>query len=237
MVSNERLDFEGFLKTLPQPQWDEAEERRRAIEYRRIRVDEWRRRLAGNLPNWRFAERGNREWVQRCNPKLLAFLDQWKPMVRDGKDWKLGPQGVIVSAPPRHGKSTGIYAAIRSGILGVRAALEAGEEIGALPSMLWTTEAALVDEQRQYRTDLLDRCGSVGLLVIDEFGLAGGHQAATGATPVIMQLLGMRHDRNLPTAVTSGISQRDILARYGAGVHRRLTERAMSFDIIGAAKA
>jgi len=230
------FDFKRFLDSLQPPKRTEAEERAKLIEYRRIRVDQWRDRVRSNLPIWPFARWNNHDWVQRCDPRIVSFLrDLWEPFSRDGKDWKPGGS-VLVCAPPKHGKSTGIYAALRVAVSGVRKALEAGEDIGQLPSIMWTTEAALVDEQRAYRTELLERCSQSSILVIDELGLAGGHQAPVGGTPVIMQLLGMRHDQGLSTCVTSGVGRVALESRYGGGAYRRMTERGRALDIVGRSK-
>jgi hypothetical protein len=224
-------DFQALLLRLAGEAPTDDEAKRRAIEWRRIRVDEWRQGLAKALPNWPFAKWDNEDWVRRCNLSLVAELRGWSPWERHGSSYRPS-QGLLVCGKAYGGKSSGIVACIRQAVRRVRDDLEAGEEITGLPSVVWTTEAALIDEQRQYRHELFERCLFAPVLVVDELGVAGGHAAATGSTPIVMHLLGQRYDRQMPTLATSGISSRAIGERYGSGALRRLVEGAKVVDLL-----
>lgn len=231
MESKMETEFDALLAKLVANAPSDDELRRREREQVTLRVNEWRQELTANLPNWPFARWDNAEWRNACDITVASRLRAWQPFERQGRNFVAG-KGTLVCGGPRTGKSTGVYAAIRKAVKEIREAADKGEPIGRLPRVQWTTEAQLVVEQRQFRSELFGRCARADVLVIDEVGLAGGHAAPTGQSPVIMHMLCERYDRGLTTVITSGIGTKSLLERYGAGALRRMTERAVVVDLL-----
>lgn len=73
----------------------------------------------------------------------------------------------------------------------------------------------------QGEPDVVRRALKADLLLLDDVGAE--LQTANNAVPFVLQA---RHDANRPTWVTTGETKDQLAEKYGAGVQRRITERA-----------
>ena len=70
-------------------------------------------------------------------------------------------------------------------------------------------------------------------LFLDDVGIQGDARDSNFRTEEIGKLLRVRHDRGLPTWITSNLSWEQFRKRYGEAVASRLTERALLVRMAG----
>ena len=95
---------------------------------------------------------------------------------------------------------------------------------------VWVTEATLSEANKGHplgrgEPPVIDDAKRLPLAIIDEVG--------AGDAAVLMAVANARYERGLPTVVTTGMTQRQVFARYGAALWRRLTEGAEVVDVHG----
>ena len=224
-------DFAGLVASLKLDQGETGQairEREQAEDVARMR--EWRQEVIATVPNWPWAQWGNKPWADNVHFLIQSELKKWAPMrLADGR---ITPgDGMVLCGPSGCGKSTGIYAALSAAIKEIRTSVEQGGPFRGWGQVMWVTEAQLVLEASQRRSDLFRKSSSAGVLVLDELGLANGHVAPVGQSPVVMALLAERYDRGAATIATSGVPQRVLAEKYGTGAVRRLTHRAKVIDL------
>ncbi len=93
-------------------------------------------------------------------------------------------------------------------------------------AVLWTGAIDLALARSQHRlgegeAELVERAMRADVLVVDDLGAEPTRDA-----DVVIAILHRRHDAELTTWVTSGLTAAQLRARYGGGVERRLVEGA-----------
>ncbi len=195
------------------------------------RMREWRQEVIAAVPNWPWARWDNDSWLSNVHATIRRELETWAPFrLVDGRITT--GESVVLCGPSGCGKSTGVYAALSAAVKKVRHAVETqGQPFRGWGQVVWATESQLVCEASQRKTDLFRRASSATVLVLDELGLANGHVAPVGQSPIVMALLSERYDRGAATIATSGVPQRVLAEKYGTGAVRRLTHRAKVVDV------
>jgi hypothetical protein len=227
------FDFAGFIRglQLDTGQPERADERER--DARGAQLAEWRRVTAGGLPDWAWANWANEAWTRRLSPRVREALGSWKPFEFVGGGWRIGEARLVIG-PSGCGKSSGVFASLSAASRAARlAAVASGKAFGSPPSLVWVSEESLVHEQAERKSELFRKAETAGLLVIDELGIGGGHVSQVGQSPVVAAILGRRYDAGRNTIATSGVSQRVLADRYGAGVIRRLGHGSVIADLFG----
>lgn len=231
------FDFAGLVASLRLDQNEAGQaikEREQAESAARMR--EWRQEVIAAVPNWPWARWENKAWSSNLHSTIRRELEAWEPFhLQDGRITT--GESMVLCGPSGCGKSTGIYAALSAAVKKVRHAVETqGQPFRGWGQVAWITEAQLVLEASQRKTDLFRRASSATVLVLDELGLANGHVAPVGQSPVVMALLAERYDRGAATIATSGVPQRVLAEKYGTGAVRRLTHRAKVVDVFTSVK-
>jgi len=120
----------------------------------------------------------------------------------------LGASRVLLSGPSGSGKTSLAFACLRE----------------RLPGAMWVSALALGTTRIQHsagdgQSKLETACRQAPLLLIDELG--GEVKTANNA---VKDVIFGRYDDDLPTWVTTGFGAKEIVAMYGDGALRRLTE-------------
>ncbi len=211
---------------------DAERSRRFHMDRERQRLRDWWTTVGTQLPNWQYARFGNSDWVVRTAQATLAAARRWEP---------LSGAGLVLCGPTGCGKSSAIVARLHAACADLAGKLKATAALPALPSVRWTTEEALMRDA--YRWDSDDDTAAwtraqarPRVFIIDEVGFAGGDRAPTGRTPALMAAVNARYDAGGATTITTGLSPEDFIARYGAALWRRLSERAEVVDLFKEAK-
>ncbi len=128
--------------------------------------------------------------------------------IRDASQRILGAARVLLHGPSGSGKTSLAYACLRE----------------RLPEAMWISALALGTTRIQHSagdgmSKLEASCRSAPLLLIDELG--GEVKTANNA---VKDVIFGRYDDDLPTWVTTGFPSKDLVAMYGDGAMRRLTE-------------
>jgi hypothetical protein len=232
MTDESIIDWANILAAMTV---DDERAKQREREWVASHVDEWWGEARKNLPAWKFARFGNQVWESRCDPKLLAVVKSWVPMTLS--DGKLVPQGMLLCAPSGAGKSTAVLARLYETASRLRrASLDGRSTVRYPPGLMWVSEQQLMTAQDERHAQLLNEARSVSLLVLDEFGFAGGHDAARGRTPIGLDILSNRYDQQLATVVTSGMSVAQLAKRYGVAITRRMQDGAKVVDMLAGAR-
>lgn len=128
--------------------------------------------------------------------RLLRFSAEWD-----------GFYGALLTGPTGCGKSLAAATALR------RVTLDHPRYWAAwVRSDILTRLAASRDHQGD-----IARVKSCHVVVIDELGYERFPEA-------VLEMIGDRYDRNLPTVVTTGLDPAALLARYGDATARKITE-------------
>lgn len=227
------FDFEGFIRGLQLDTGNPRQAEERERDANEARLAEWRRVTAGGLPGWAWANWANEAWTRRLSPRTRAALEPWKPFEFVGSGWRIGEARLVIG-PSGCGKSSGVFAALSAASKAARLAASAsGKAFGEPPSLVWASEESLVRGQSARKDGLFFAAESANILVLDELGIGGGHVSQVGQSPVVAAILGRRYDAGLTTIATSGVSQRVLAERYGAGVIRRLGHGSVIVDLFG----
>jgi sigma54-dependent transcription regulator len=229
----ENMNLEGYLAKILESLTPENQEqaKRRGAEYVQLELDEWWGKIAPDLPRFPYARWENREWLERCSPRVVEAVKAWRVFELE-KDKLRAKHGLLLCAPTGTGKSTAVLARIHRAYTHARKLAGEGKlTVGHPPTIVWITEQRLVqwswdDNER------MQRARDAGLLVVDEVGFAGGDQAVKGRTPAILDIMSARYDRSIPTVVTSGLCVDDLVRRYGVAVVRRMQNCADILDIV-----
>jgi DNA replication protein DnaC len=179
------------------PCWEcdrDAREARARAEAQALAADELPRR-------YRWAQLGHADLARRV--KLPGDLT-----VREVASRVLGASRVVLSGPSGSGKTS----------LGVACLRE------RLPGAMWVSALALGTTRIRHSagdgsSKLEAACLRAPLLLIDELG---GEQK--GANNAVKDVIFGRYDDDLPTWITTGFGSKEIVAMYGDGALRRLTE-------------
>lgn len=179
------------------PCWDcdrEAREARALAEAQAVASDELPRR-------YRWAQLGHADLARRV--KLPGSLE-----IREAASRILGASRVLLWGSSGSGKTSLAVACLRE----------------RLPNAMWVSALDLGTTRIQHsagdgKSKLETACRRAPLLLIDEVG--GEVKSANNAVKDV--ILG-RYDDDLPTWVTTGFEAKDIVAMYGDGALRRMTE-------------
>lgn len=128
--------------------------------------------------------------------------------VRESAQRVLGAARVLLHGPSGSGKTSLAFACLRE----------------RLPEAMWVSALDLGVARIQHsagdgEAKLVHECMSAPLLLIDELG--GEPKTANNAVKAVVF---KRYDRNLPTWATTGFGSKEVVAMYGDGALRRLTE-------------
>lgn len=214
-----------YLSELPFAVTEEDEQRMNRERSLTV-VKDWTMGLGNRLPKWPHARWTNDDWRKRLDQRMAEGVRRWAPVKRDGTRY-VADQSIVTLGESGYGKSTALMAQLALMVSTFRKRAEAGEIISRLPSILWVTEAELVQEQRGYDSERLEWASEVDICILDELGASNGHQAMTGAAPVVHALVTKRYDRGKRTCATSGMKRHELSNRYGAAVARRLLEASI----------
>lgn len=175
------------------------------------KAENWGRLLA-SVPH-RYREEN--DWAQFGNPRMtLRVRASEEQMTAASKAARALAPRVVLTGPAGAGKTS----------LGVAMLREAGTHLRKSFALFLPARAlsggifALADEWLHAHVVLLDDVGA----------------ERQQTNNLVSDLICERHDRNLCTWVTTGLSQAEINSRYGDGVGRRVFERAIRFDLKGA---
>lgn len=209
---------------------DEDRAQQRYREHLVQHLDQWWARTCLGLPDLDFARFGNRAWLLRCNPRVIEAVKKWQPLERVSVD-RVKANGLVLCGRTGVGKSTAVLARLHQVARKMRDATAAGTlAVKYPPSIGWVAEKKLVGAAFGDESEL-QRARRVGLLIIDEFGYAGGDRAQRGRTPAILDVMSERYDRQLPTVVTTGLRRDEIAARYGSAILRRMSTNATVVEV------
>lgn len=210
---------------------DDEKAKVRERQWRADHIDEWWRGTVKDLPTWRFARYGNKAWESRCDGRVLRAVSAWAPFrLRQGK---LVASSLALCAPSGAGKSTAVLARLHETARRMReATLEGKSTVRYPPGILWVTEQQLLASQEERNFKLLNEARDVSMLVLDEFGFGGGHEAIKGRTPIGLDVLCNRYDKELATVITSGLSMLNIARRYGVAIARRIENESTICDLL-----
>lgn len=210
---------------------DDERAKQRECEWRASFIDEWWGEARKNLPAWKFARFGNKVWESRCDERVLRAVREWSPMKLS--NGKLVAQSMVICAPSGAGKSTATLARLYDASKRLKdATIEGRSTVRYPPGILWVTEQQLLAAQEERNYQLMNDAREVSLLILDEFGFAGGHDAIKGRTPLGLDILSNRYDQELATVVTSGMSLGQLAKRYGMAITRRMENEAKVFDLL-----
>lgn len=179
------------------PCWTCSEASRRAADREKAKAS-----AADLLPRrFRWASVGHADLARRV--KLPDGLS-----VRDAAQRVLGAANVLLYGPSGSGKTSLAFACLRERLPDAMhvSALDLG--VARIQHHAGDGEAKLVAD-----------CLRAPLLLIDELG--GETKTANNAVKSV--IMG-RHDRDLPTWATTGFGRQELVAFYGDGALRRLTE-------------
>jgi DNA replication protein DnaC len=103
----------------------------------------------------------------------------------------------------------------------------------ALRGFRWTSSHKLAKARAgqplgEGEAPLVESCLEASLLVLDELGAEDPRYASA-----VGEVLYERHEQALPTWVTTGVGPKEISARYGGGISRRVFENAAVFRLAG----
>ena len=225
------FDFAGFIRGLKLDTGNPRQAEERERDANEAKLAEWRRVTAGGLPDWAWANWANEAWTRRLSPRVRTALGSWKPFEFAGGGWSIGEARLVIG-PSGCGKSSGVFASLSAASRAARlAAVASGKAFSEPPSLVWLTEKKLVEAQGERKSELYRRAEVASILVIDELGTAGGHVSQVGQFPIIAGILDERYAAGLTTIATSGVSQRVLAERYGAGVIRRLGHGSVVVDL------
>ena len=180
------------------PCWTCSEAKRRASERDRAKLS-----AADVLPaRYRWASLGHADLSRRV--QLPGGLT-----VRDAAQRVLGSPRVLLHGPSGSGKTSLAFACLRD----------------RLPDAMWTTAGDIGSARGQHHmgdgeASLIERCIAAPLLLVDEVKPS----TVRGANEAFVAVVDKRHDRDLPTWVTTGMTREQLVAAYGDGILRRLTE-------------
>lgn len=210
---------------------DDERAKESELRWRAGFIDEWWTQTKKDLPSWKFARHGNKVWESRCDKRVLDAVQAWTPFrLQQGK---LVAQGMVVCAPSGTGKSTAVLARLYEAAKRLKqATLEGRSTVRYPPGILWVTEQQLLSAQDERNYQLMNDAREISLLILDEFGFAGGHDAARGRTPIGLDILCNRYDQELATVVTSGLSIPQLARRYGIAITRRMENQAKVVDLL-----
>jgi DNA replication protein DnaC len=115
---------------------------------------------------------------------------------------------VLLHGPSGSGKTSLAFACLRE----------------RLPEAMWVSALRLGVARIQHsagdgEAKLVAECIAAPLLLVDELG--GENKTSNNA---VKSVIFERYDRDLPTWVTTGFASKDLVAMYGDGALRRLTE-------------
>jgi len=224
-------DINVWANILAKVTIDDEQAKQREYEWRASFIDEWWSQTRKNIPSWKFARFGNKVWESKCDPRVLRAVREWSPMkLTNGK---LVAHSMVVCAQSGSGKSTAILARLYETSKRLKdATIEGRSTVRYPPGILWVTEQQLLSAQDERNFQLMNDAREVSMLVLDEFGFAGGHDAIKGRTPVGLDILGNRYDQELATVVTSGLSLAQLGKRYGVAITRRMENQAKVVDLL-----
>lgn len=177
--------------------------------------------LRVQLPPMQWAHAGNKAWVARIAPEIVAALRSWTPR----PPTTTGPQtsSLLLVGPTGCGKTSALAARLRR---------LAREQMAVpapwFPVAVWATEERLerAKQYGQHSGPLIDRARAADLLVIDELGQGQDHRLAFG-------LLHDRYERGAATVITSGMAVGELSERYSDAFLRRLTDTGRVVDCHG----
>jgi len=204
-IAEARDHFEGV--------W--ADQRAKALEFRATpageRAREARELVKDRLPP--FVTGPASELKARCNGRLYDAAMGWTP-----EDHSLALIG-----PTKAGKTTAAGLLFRKQ---VAAGAKAGGELWYWAQRFhWAHASRLATARKRHPLGrdeapiVLEAMGAT-VLVLDDLGW----DRATGDDTAIEDVLNERYERELPTIITSGLTQKQILDRYGEAVFRKAFE-------------
>lgn len=235
MTDTKTDDINVWANILAKVTIDDERAKQRECEWRASFIDEWWTQTQKNLPSWKFARFGNKVWESRCDERVLRAVREWSPMKLS--NGKLVAQSMVICAPSGAGKSTATLARLYDASKRLKdATIEGKSTVRYPPGILWVTEQQLLAAQEERNYQLMNDAREVSLLILDEFGFAGGHDAIKGRTPLGLDILSNRYDQELATVVTSGMSLGQLAKRYGMAITRRMENEAKVFDMLAGAR-
>lgn len=136
---------------------------------------------------------------------------------------------VVLIGPAGAGKSTALAAMLRA-----RFALDFALTPTCRPPF-WCSAIAIGNARAEHRLgqptpDVIRAALRAPLLALDDLGAEPAHQ-----NPALAEVIYGRHDAGKPTWISTGLSARDVGARYGGGLERRVFERATVLELGGVA--
>lgn len=152
-----------------------------------------------------------------------------RPEAIDEARGAIGAMMMLLTGPTGSGKST-----LAGGVVGelVHRALSGDDDARRMISnFMWVSAGDLARARAEHRLGdgecrPVERAKRVRLLVLDDLGSERADR--DGA---IVDVLWARHEGERPTIVTTGLTRAQIVARYDAGLARRLVERQHSIVI------
>jgi hypothetical protein len=194
--------------------------RRDARQVDRERAEIWRsmavRRAVERIPPAYAGAALDAPWlVQLVGPDTIARSNV-----------AIGEAHVAFVGPPGAGK-TSLAAAM------FRACAAADPDTGALVRYRWVSSHALAKARAgqplgEGEAPIVDACLEASLLVLDELGGEDPRYASA-----VAEVLFERHAQARTTWVTTGVGPKEIAARYGGGIARRVFEGAAVFRLAG----
>lgn len=216
----------GRIKFAPMTPEQEAEHKAkeaaalaRQAEEREARDREWRERRWASLVPPKYRDAHNPEALKArvarvsISGRQLLPADAVRAIVRHE-----GP--VVLTGIAGSGKTSLAVAALRQVFEDTYS--DRGRELVGYATASSLGTARIQHPAGQGEAPLVDRAMGVDLLLLDDLG--NERQTQTNATPdVILQ----RYEDDLRTWVTTGETSQQLAAKYGAGVARRVFERAL----------
>lgn len=124
----------------------------------------------------------------------------------------LAAANVVFVGPAGAGKTSFAVACLRERL----------SEGGIYVSAVHLGQASIRHKAGQGDAPIVEQAATAPLVLIDDVG-----SEAPTAVSALPEVIFRRHEHALPTWVTTGLKFRDMQARYGDGIARRIVERAM----------
>lgn len=154
-------------------------------------------------------------WARLDAPELSERVRLPNPVEAGRK--VLAAAGAVFAGPSGSGKTSLAVACMRERLLGALYVPAIRLGVARLQSGLGDGEASTVEQAM--RADLL---------LLDDVG-----QEAKTATNAVRDVVFARHDAELPTWITTGLTSDQLVAAYGDGFLRRILEGAVALKLGG----